>query len=151
MKTRRHAAILDLVRAHRVKSQEQLRELLREQGVDVTQATLSRDIHELRLIKTTDPQGTPYYTLQTDGDVLHPSLEQLLPTLLVSIDGVGNLVVIRTPAGSANAIASALDHQAWKEVIGNIAGDDTILVVTRSERARRTVTRRLERLAGLTA
>ncbi len=151
MKTQRHAAILDLVRDHRVKSQEQLRAMLRTDGVNVTQATLSRDIHELRLIKITDRDGNTYYALPSEGDVLHPSLEQLLPTLLVSLDGVGNLLIIRTPAGSANAVASALDYQAWKEVIGNVAGDDTILVVTRSERARRTVTRRLEELAGLTA
>ena len=151
MKTRRHAAILNLVRHHQVKSQQQLRELLQAEGVEVTQGTLSRDIHELRLIKITDRDGNKHYALPSDGDVLHPSLDQLLPTLLISIDGVGNLVVIRTPAGSANAIASALDHQAWKEVVGNIAGDDTNLIVTRSERARRAVTRRLERLAGLTA
>ncbi len=151
MKTQRHATILSLVRNHRVKSQEQLRELLRGEGVEVTQATLSRDIHELRLIKITDRNGDSYYALPNGVDVLHPSLEQLLPTLLVSIDGVGNLVVIRTPAGSANAVASALDHETWKEVVGNIAGDDTILVVTRSERARRTVVRRLQQLAGLTA
>ncbi len=150
-KTQRHATILRLVRRHPVGSQEQLRELLQEQGIEVTQATLSRDLHELRLVKTTDADGRARYTPPPEGDQLHPPLEQLLPALVVSLDGVGTLLVVRTPAGSAHAVGSAVDRQRWKEVVGTIAGDDTILIVARSERARRTVADRLRELAGLEA
>ncbi len=150
MKTKRHAAILELVRAQRVQNQEQLRSLLRAEGVEVTQATLSRDLHELRLVKLTDPDGTVHYAPPPEASVLQPPLEQLLPTLLISLEGVGNLLVLRTPAGSANAIASAIDRQGWKDVVGTVAGDDTILIIARSERARRGVTTRIRKLAGLT-
>lgn len=148
-KTRRHGAILRLVRRHPVTSQEQLRALLHDEGIDVTQATLSRDIHELRLVKAPGPQGTVRYAAAGEAEVLHPPLEQLLPALVVGLDSVGNLIVVRTPAGSANAVASAIDREQWKEVVGTIAGDDTILLVTRSERARRTVANRLTELASL--
>ncbi len=150
MKTRRHAAILRLVRSQRVQSQEQLRQLLDAEGIEVTQATLSRDLRDLRLVKVTDADGTVRYAPPPEGDVLHPPLQQLLATLLVSLDGVGNLLVLRTPAGSANAIASAIDQQRWKEVLGTIAGDDTILIIARSERTRRVLGARVRRLAGMT-
>lgn len=150
MKTQRHAAILRVVRGERIRSQEQLRRRLGALGIEVTQATLSRDLHELRLVKVSDDEGA-YYAPPVVGDVLQPPLEQVLPTLLVSLDGVGNLLVIRTPAGSANAVGSAIDRQGWREIVGTVAGDDTVLIVTRSERARRAVAARLERLAGLEA
>lgn len=137
-----------MVGEQRVKSQEHLRELLRREGIEVTQATLSRDISELRLVKITDADGESYYAPPPAGDVLRPPLEQLLSTLLVSLDGVGNLLVVRTPAGSANALASGFDRQGWKEVVGTVAGDDTILLITRSERARRVVGQRIEEMAG---
>jgi transcriptional regulator of arginine metabolism len=147
MKTRRHGAILRLVRTKRVQSQEQLRALLEAEGIEITQATLSRDLHELRLLKVTEADGTVRYAPPPEGEVLHPSLEQLLPALLVSVDGVGNQLVLHTPAGSANAVGSAIDAQEWKEVVGTIAGDDTILVIARSEKARRTLAARLQQLA----
>jgi transcriptional regulator of arginine metabolism len=150
MKTRRQAAILRIVRSEPIRSQERLRKRLKAEGFDVTQATLSRDIHEMRLVKTVDADGAARYAPRPEGDVLRPTLEQLAPALLVSLDGVGNQLVIRTPAGSANALASALDRQGWKDVVGTIAGDDTILILTRSDRARRDLVRRLERLAGAT-
>jgi transcriptional regulator of arginine metabolism len=148
MKTQRHAAILRLVREHQVHSQEQLRELLHAEGVDVTQATLSRDMHELKLVKLADPAGGSQYALPPAGEVLRPSLAQMLSTLLVGVDGVGNLLIVRTPAGSANALAIAIDQQDWEEIVGTVAGDDTILVVVRTEAARRTLAKRLEDLAG---
>lgn len=148
MKTQRHAAILRLIRSNRIQNQAQLQQLLRQDGIEVTQATLSRDISELELAKISDPGGGAYYAVAPEGEVLRPALRQLLATLLVSVDGVGNMLVIRTPAGSANALGSALDRQGWKEVVGTLAGDDTILVITRSERARRAVAARLEELSG---
>lgn len=135
MKTQRHAAILRLMGTRRISSQEDLRQHLQAQGIAVTQATLSRDIHELRLVKTTAPDRTGHYAVPDDATVLKPAAEQLLPTLLVSLEQVGSLLVLRTPAGGANALASAVDGLALPEVAGTIAGDDTILLIARSERA----------------
>lgn len=151
MKAQRHAAILRLLKNHHVASQEELRKLLKEDDLDVTQATLSRDIHELGIIKASDPEGSSYYALPPEGQVLAPPLAPLLRALLVDLDGVSNLLVIHTPAGSANALGSAIDRQGWDEVLGTIAGDDTILIITRSDRARRAVAARLKELAGFEA
>jgi transcriptional regulator of arginine metabolism len=148
MKSQRRAAIMGIVRRTRVHSQEQLRELLHAEGIDVTQATLSRDIRELRLAKLANPSGGSYYAPSSEGDLLPPPLEGLVPALLLSIEGVGPLLVVKTPAGSAEALGSALDRQQFPEVIGCIAGDDTMLIITRSERARRGLAAKLRELAG---
>lgn len=152
MKTQRHAAILKIVRRQHVASQEQLREALHAEGFDVTQATLSRDIRELGLAKVAAPDGGSHYASPPDGaPAIRPHLEQILPTMLVSLDGVGPLVVVKTPAGAAQALGLAIDGAGWSEIIGTIAGDDAVLVITRSERARRAVQTRLNELAGLSA
>ena len=148
MKTQRHAAILKIIRQQHVASQEQLRELLHGQGFDVTQATLSRDIRELGLAKVAAPDGGPHYASPPEGGPgIRPHLDQLLPTMLVSVEGVGPLVVLKTPAGAAQALGLAVDRAGWSEIIGTIAGDDAVLVITRSERARRAVETRLQDLA----
>jgi transcriptional regulator of arginine metabolism len=150
MKTQRHAAILRIVRHTQIASQEQLRERLRAQGFDVTQATLSRDIRELRLAKVPAPDGGSHYAPPPEGGLaVRPHLAQLVPTLVVSVDGVGPLVVVKTPAGAAQSLGLALDGAGWSEIIGTIAGDDAVLVITRSERARRAVQTRLEELGHL--
>jgi transcriptional regulator of arginine metabolism len=150
MKAQRQAAILKLIRHQRVQSQEQLRELLAAQGMDVTQATLSRDIRDLRLAKVPDADGGSSYAVPTtQTETLRPPLHQLLPTLLLSLDGVGNLLLAKTPAGAASALTEALDSQGWPEVVGTIAGDNTILIIARSEKARRTIAERLSQEAGL--
>ncbi len=152
MKTQRHAAILKIVRSEKVASQEQLRELLHREGFDVTQATLSRDIRELGLAKVAAPDGGSHYAPPPEGPpVIRPHLEQLLPAMLVSLDGVGPLLVLKTPAGGAQAVGIAIDGAGWNEIIGTIAGDDAILVITRSERARRAVQARLKKAGGLPA
>ena len=150
MKTQRHAAILRIVRRETVGSQEQLRELLKAEGFDVTQATLSRDIRDLGLAKVAAPDVGSHYSAPPDGAAaIRPHLEQLLPTLLVSVAGVGPLLVLKTAVGSAQALGLALDGTGWSEILGTIAGDDAILVITRSERARRAVQVRVKELAGL--
>lgn len=148
-KRERHIAILDLVREHRITSQEQLRELLAERGFDITQATLSRDLRELRLIKVPDAEGHVHYTLPPEAWEQTPSLEHLLPTLFVDADGTGNLLVIKTLTGGAQPVAVALDWEEWPEVLGTIAGDDTILVILRESSQLRAVQQRLEDLAGV--
>lgn len=150
MKTQRHTAILRIIRQARVASQEQLRELLKGEGFDVTQATLSRDIREMGLAKVATQDGGSHYAASAEGQTVRPNLEHLLPTMLVAADGVGPLLVVKTPAGAAQALGLAIDGAGWTEIIGTIAGDDAILVITRGERARRAVHARLRELAGLT-
>jgi transcriptional regulator of arginine metabolism len=152
MKTQRHAAIVRIIRRDTVGSQEQLRELLHGEGFEVTQATLSRDIRELGLAKVAAPDGGSHYSESGEGAAgVRQHLEQLLPTMLVSAEGVGPLLVLKTTTGGAQALALAVDGAGWNEVIGTIAGDDAILVITRSERARRGVQSRIRELAGIPA
>jgi transcriptional regulator of arginine metabolism len=145
MKIQRHAAILRVVRERRIESQDELREALAEEGFVVTQATLSRDIRELGLAKLADPQGGAYYA-HPHRAALRPDLAQVLPTLLVSVDGVGPLLVLKTASGSAGAVTEALDQAGWEEVMGTIAGDDTVLVITRSQKLRQAIASRIQAL-----
>jgi transcriptional regulator of arginine metabolism len=146
-KTQRHEAIRQLVQQHRVGSQEQLRELLAEISFDVTQATLSRDIRELRLVKIPDPEGGTHYTLPPESWDQRPPIARLLPTLYVGAEGTGNLIIVRTLAGGAQAVAEALDWEEWPEVMGTLGGDDSILIVLRDARHLAAVVARLENLA----
>lgn len=149
MKLQRHAAILDVVRAQRVSSQETLRELLCTRGFEVAQATLSRDVRELGLVKVPDDSGGSVYTIPGHAEDPTPALRRLLPALYVGVDGVGNLLVLKTLTGGAQPIAVAIDWEEWPEVVGTIAGDDSILLVLRAERHRAAVVQRLEGLAGI--
>jgi transcriptional regulator of arginine metabolism len=146
-KRARHAQILDVLRQHRVTSQEALRELLLERGTDVTQATLSRDIRELRLVKIPTAEGASHYSLPEEWEST-PPLESLLPTLLQSVDGVDHLLVIRTRKGGAQAVAVGIDWEEWPEVLGTLAGDDTILLILRSKEALPILRERIERMGG---
>lgn len=147
-KRERHDAIREIIQSHRVTSQEHLRELLGRRGVDVAQATLSRDIRELRLIKVPDADGTSHYTLPPEAWEQSPPLQRLLPTLFVGAEGTGNLLVVKTLAGGAQVLAEALDWEEWPEILGTLAGDDTILIILRDARRLRKVTDRLFDLAG---
>ena len=149
MKPQRHAVILELVREKRVPSQEVLRELLSERGIEVAQATLSRDIRELGLVKVPDENGGSVYTLPSGVTDPTPTLARLLPSLYLGADGVGNLLVVKTLVGGAQPVAVGIDWEEWPEVLGTIAGDDTILVILRDPAHREAVTRRLEELAGI--
>jgi transcriptional regulator of arginine metabolism len=142
----RHQLILEILRKHRVNSQEGLRALLGERGTEVTQATLSRDMRELRLVKVPSADGTPYYALPDDWEST-PSLESLLPALFQSAEGVDHMLVVRTMKGGAQTVAAGIDWEEWPEVLGTLAGDDTILLVLRSPDHLETVKKRIERLA----
>jgi transcriptional regulator of arginine metabolism len=147
-KRERQSAILEIVNSRLVSSQEDLRKLLLHRGWDVTQATLSRDLRELRLARVPTPEGARYAV--TDGTIedSRVALETLLPQLFLRIDGVSELIVLRTVPGGAQPIASALDGEAWSDILGTVGGDDTILIVCRSQVARDRVLRRLKSLAG---
>ena len=147
MKLPRHAAILELVRTNRVPSQEALRELLAERGIEVAQATLSRDIRTLGLIKAPDGQGSSAYAIPAGGADNSPNLQRLLPALYVGADGVGNLLVLKTLVGGAQPIAVAIDAEGWPEIVGTLSGDDTILIVLRSPEHRDEIVQRIESIA----
>lgn len=143
----RHQQILDVLRAHRVSSQEALRELLQERGTEVTQATLSRDMRELRLVKVPGADGSGHYSSPEEWDST-PSLDSLLPALFHSAEGVDHLLVVRTMKGGAQTVAAGIDWEEWPEVLGTLAGDDTILVILRDPDALGDVKARLEAMAG---
>jgi transcriptional regulator of arginine metabolism len=148
-KQARQAVILDLVAHNVVGSQEELRQLLLARQMDVTQATLSRDIRDLRLARVGSEDGARYMLPeQVGGHDDKPLLSNLLPQLFSRIDGVGELIVLHTVASGAQPIAEAIDQEEFEEVMGTIAGDDTILIVTRSAAARAALTARLLALAG---
>lgn len=145
----RQTAILDLVSSHVVGSQEDLRRLLLGRGMDVTQATLSRDLRDLGLARVSTEDGGRYVLPESlvSGDD-KPLLDNLLPQLFSRIDEVGELIVLHTVRSGAQPIAEAIDQEEFEEVLGTIAGDDTILIVTRSAEARAALALRLLELAG---
>jgi transcriptional regulator of arginine metabolism len=121
---------------------------LGEEGIQVAQATLSRDLRALGVVKVADEEGHGHYAVPVDVVDPTPTLSGLLPALFVGIDGVDNLLVLRTVTGGAQPIAVAIDHQPWDDVVGTIAGDDTVLIIARSTPASDRLRRRLEALAG---
>jgi len=134
----RQARIVELITQRAVHSQSELLALLEAEGIGSTQATLSRDLDELGAVKLRGADGgTPVYVIPDDGSPVRgieggtARLARLLGELLVSADASGNLAVLRTPPGAAHYLASALDRAALHDVVGTIAGDDTLLVVAR--------------------
>ncbi len=146
-RTRRHAAILQLVQEHTVRSQNQLRDLLAELGFPVGQGTLSRDIRDLGLIKQPDADGGAAYHVPVDSADPTPGLQRLVPTLYLSAEGTDHFLVVRTMTGGAQPLAVAIDRADWPDVLGTIAGDDTILILLRTPDALEPIRQRLERLA----
>ena len=138
MKARRQSVILDVIQRQPVHNQEQLRRLVRAAGFDVTQATLSRDLEELGAVKLRGSDGAPAsYVLPPENAPLRPAqaaparLTRLLADLLTNAEGSANLAVLRTPPGAAQFLASALGKVGLPDVLGTIAGDDTLLVGSR--------------------
>jgi transcriptional regulator of arginine metabolism len=138
----RHQRIIDLVAHHEIRSQTELADLLAERGVHVTQATLSRDLVELDAVKVRSRTGALVYAVPAEGGDRAPvaphetaaasqRLGRLCADLLVSAEASANLVVLRTPPGAAQFLASAFDKAEMPEVLGTIAGDDTVLVIGR--------------------
>lgn len=143
----RQKAILEVIAAHQVASQEDLRQLLDRAGHHVTQATLSRDLRELGIVRAPTSSGPRYVQPDTLAGEDSPSLEALLPQLFESVDGVRELLVLRTVSSGAQPIAEAVDAEGWPEVVGTVAGENTILIICRSEEARILLSERLKRLA----
>ena len=132
MKPKRHAMILKLIAAENIETQEELATLLSAQGFNVTQATVSRDIKELRLIKVLTGEGKyKYATVEKAESDLQERFIRLFGNCVVSITSAGNLIVVKTMAGIAAVAAEANDSMKWPEIAGSIAGDNTVFVAVR--------------------
>ncbi|HIX64944.1 MAG TPA: arginine repressor [Candidatus Anaerotruncus excrementipullorum] len=136
MKSQRHAKILELIKNRPIETQEELLGLLREGGFPVTQATVSRDIKELRLVKTLTPDGSYYYTAHAPAEKGEMSnrLLVLLSESVEGIDSAGNITSIKCHTGMANALCEFLDDLHLEGVVGTLAGDNTIFLLMRDER-----------------
>jgi len=143
-KRTRQRQILQLVGKETVPNQEQLRLRLARRGVRATQATLSRDLKELGLVKT--PTGYILPAAIGAAEPTLPPLRHLLKEFVLELRDAGNLLVLKTPPGSADIVGEALDGQQWTELVGTVAGDNTLLVITPSRKACRQVAARLREL-----
>ena len=147
-KTERHDLILEIIKNARLQTQGSLVSALRDRGYDCTQATVSRDVKELKLAKTLSENGAYYYYVNPDENE-QPVVTKLLDAFsngFVKADYSGNIVVIKTVVGMAPACALAIDAVQWQEVVGTLAGDDTILIVTKSVAASKKFIRKIETL-----
>ena len=142
-KAARHARVVELLTRHPIHSQGELAKLLADDGVEVTQATLSRDLVEIGALKLRADDGTLIYAVPGEGggriplartgatETFATRLNRLAQELLVSAEASANLVMVRTPPGAAQFLASAIDHAEWPSILGTVAGDDSILVIAR--------------------
>ncbi|MEU1392027.1 MULTISPECIES: arginine repressor [unclassified Nonomuraea] len=158
-KAGRQAKITDLLQRKAVRSQPELAKLLAESGVEVTQATLSRDLDELGALKLRADDGSLVYALPGEGGDRIPltrtgggetpaaRLHRIAEELLVAAEASANLVMVRTPPGAAQFLASAIDHADWESILGTVAGDDTILVISRDPAGGQAVAEALLRVA----
>lgn len=149
MKERRHAKILELIGRYNIDTQEELLTRLREEGFNVTQATVSRDIKELRLVKTPSPGGGYRYSAAKesakDGAAKFYSL---LSDSAVSIAYAGNITVIKCLTGMAQAVCAAMDALNWDNIVGTLSGDDTIFVLSRNEEGAAGLAENLNKIVG---
>ncbi|MBK6762032.1 MAG: arginine repressor [Micrococcales bacterium] len=152
----RRELIVELIRGGAVASQSDLVEMLRERGIEVTQATVSRDLDEIGAVKTVSGDGRLLYGVPAEGgedrlqadelEDINARLIRVAEDTMVSVRYSGNLVVLRTPPGAAQYLASAFDHSHLQDVIGTIAGDDTIMLVVAESSTGQTVAERLQQL-----
>lgn len=133
MKVNRHAKIVELVGKYKIETQEELAERLKAEGFQITQATVSRDIRDLKLTKVpAEDGGQKYAVLKATESVLKDKYVRIMKDGFVSMSNAQNLLVIKTESGMAMAVAAAIDEMHWSEVVGSIAGDDTIMCAVHS-------------------
>jgi transcriptional regulator of arginine metabolism len=141
-KTFRHGQILRLISSERIANQEVLRRRLAQQRLRVTQATLSRDLHELQLVKTSD--GYRATSALTEETATVPHLTRALAEFLLDIRPAENLLVLKTPPSGAQPLAAAVDAAKFPEIAGTIAGDDTVLIITTNRKYRESLQKKIE-------
>lgn len=133
MKVNRHAKIVELVNKYDIETQEDLADRLREEGFQITQATISRDIRDLKLTKVQSDTGRQkYVVMKATENVLRDKYIRIMKDGFVSMDMAMNILVIKTVSGMAMAVGAAIDEMHWKEMVGCIAGDDTVMCAVRS-------------------
>jgi transcriptional regulator of arginine metabolism len=133
MKISRHAKILEIIERHPTETQEELAEELKKNGYNITQATVSRDIKELKLVKVLDENGIyKYASLKEQDSMLNERLVKVFTESVLSVDYSGNIIVLKTFSGAANAACEAIDVLDFNEMVGTIAGDDTIFILVRN-------------------
>ena len=133
MKATRQKAILEIIRQQDINTQEELAEALKKMNFSVTQATVSRDIKELRLLKTLSNEGVYRYTMVENVEhTLDERFRRIFSESVLTVSSAYNQVVIRTLSGSANVAAEMIDSLGWTEIIGTLAGDNTVLLIVRS-------------------
>ena len=143
MKIARHAKILELIEKYDIETQDELAQKLCEEGFMVTQATVSRDIRELHISKMTTGRGTYRYVVPGDKENSGSAIGNVLRGSVVGVDHANNLVVIKTQPGLANAVAVGIDGMHMVDILGCVAGDDTILLVARTESVAQSICNRL--------
>ena len=147
MKKRRQAKIIELITQNEIETQEELQDMLNSFGFEVTQATISRDIKELRLVKELSSKGRYIYsTGKKNADNIAHRVGGIFNETIISIDFAMNIIVIKCFAGMANAACAAIDSMNHGEILGTIAGDDTIFVLTRTESDARMLARHLKEM-----
>src|SRR5690554_19224 len=131
MKSKRHLKIINIIKDYDIRTQEELVEKLNQEGIEVTQATISRDIKRLGLIKVPDGYGAYKYSLPSERKQsdIYDWLEKMFQDFVVDMNFSENLIVLKTLPGTAMGLGSAIDNIDWKEVIGSVAGDDTLLLI----------------------
>ncbi len=143
-KLARLAAVREIVVAKPVASQDDLRRALYKRGYRVTQATLSRDIHELGLVKT--GEGYAFPNNEDANEQWLPSMDRLIHEFVYEVRKAQNIVVVKTSAGSAQPVAAAIDAEGWEEVVGTVGGDDTVFVVTQDSKGADQLVRRFQEM-----
>ena len=147
MKSRRHAKILDIISEYPIETQDELLTRLKDEGYKATQATISRDIKDLRLVKTLGSDGKyRYVSAAKNSTDIRSNFSSLFSSSVNSIDFAQNIVVIKTLSGMAQAVCAALDSNDYKAVVGTIAGDDTIFIACRSSQLAVSLTEELKKL-----
>lgn len=145
MKSARQNLILEIIETMEIETQDELADELRRRNIKVTQATVSRDIKELRLLKVLSSNGRyKYATVERAERGMNDRFRRIFAESVLSLDSAQNLIVVKTISGTANAAAEAIDSMKWPEIMGSLAGDNTILIIARSEAAVESVKKRFD-------
>jgi transcriptional regulator of arginine metabolism len=147
MKVTRHAKILEIINSNDIETQEELADRLKKSGMNVTQATVSRDIKELKLIKVLSDSGKyKYATISHTKNFLSNKLVNIFSQTVTSVENISNFIIVKTISGSASAAAEAIDSLNFDGIAGSIAGDNTIFVMTRDVENAHIITQRMKKM-----